>query len=155
MFFVVLNLLIVSDFWLLLVYSSISNSALILLSVNGSYYMFVVFLYLGLVLVILYLVKVLDSYIELLLVILLFLVVPPFILFFMKFYIIYSLESVIKLFFYVSIFDVLILFYYFSLIFMKFIMIDLGVLVYVINFLIIVLIIVFRNCVAMIFFYKS
>lgn len=155
LFFVVINLLLISDFWLLLVYSSIANTGLILLSTVGSSYIYVVFLYLFVVFIILLFVKETDSYIELLILVMFFLVVPPFVLFIIKFGIIYRIESIMKLAFFLSIFDILILFYYFSLIFIKFILIDVGVLIYMINFLILIFVIMFRNCVAMIIFYKS
>jgi hypothetical protein len=152
-FFVVVNLLLVSDFWLLLVYSSIGNTGMLLIRIYGTYYIFVVLLYLFVVFFIIYLVKVFDSYIELILVIFFFLVVPPFLLFFIKLYVIISLERLLKVAFFLVVFDVLVLLYYFSIIFMKFILLDLGVLIYIINLFVVLLILVFRNCVAMIIFY--
>jgi hypothetical protein len=152
-FFVVVNLLLVCDFWLLLVYSSIGNTGILLARVYGIYYMYVVLLYLFVVIFIIYLVKVSDSYMELVLVIFFFIVIPPFLLFFIKLYVIISLESVLKVAFLLVVFDVFVLLYYFSIIFMKFILLDLGVLIYMINLLLILLMLVFRSCVAMIVFY--
>lgn len=114
--------------------------------------MYVVFLYLGVIFLILFFVKESDSYIEILIIVMLFLVVPPFILFMIKFGIIFSLESFVKVAFFFSVFDVIILFYYFSLIFMKFMLMDLGIFVYIMNFLVLFFIIIFRSCVTMIVF---
>lgn len=154
-FFVIVSLLIVTDLWLLLVYSSIGNTSMIVLRVYGFEFLFVVFLYLFIVLIIINLIKFIDSYIELLLLIFFFLVVPPFLLFFIKFYVILSLDFRLKIGFFLSIFDVLILLYYFSLIFIKFLLIDMSILIYIINFIIILTVLFFRNCVALIIFYKS
>ena len=152
-FFVIVNLLIVVDLWLLLVYSSIANTGIIILSVYGSQYVFVVLLYLRVILRIVYLIKNIDSYAEMLLVVFFFMVIPPFLLFFIKFYVIISLDFMIKIGFFLAIFDVLVLLYYFSLVFIKFLLMDLGVLIYIMNLLLVVFIICFRNCVAMIVFY--
>lgn len=150
LFFVIVSLLMVSDLWLLLVYSSIGNTGLIILNVYGFEYLYVVFLYLGVIFIIINLVKFLDSYIELILLVFFFLVIPPFILFFMKFYIILSLDFSFKLGFFLSLFDVFILLYYFRIIFIKFLLLDLGILVYIINLLLVLRMLFFRNCVAMI-----
>lgn len=152
-FFVVLNLLLVVDLWLLLVYSSIANTSIIIISVFGSNYLFVVILYLSVIFFIVIFIMKIDSYIELLLIVFFFLVVPPFLLFLIKFYIIISLEYLLKLRFFLAIFDVLVLLYYFRLVFIKFILIDIRVLIYLINILILVTILLLRNCVALIIFY--
>jgi hypothetical protein len=152
-FFSVFSLLIISDLWLLVVYSSIANSGMLLLAVNGSIYLYSVLLYLVVVLGIIFFIKYFSSYDELFLIIFFFLVIPPFLLFFMKFYIMVSLDFYIKLRFLVVIFDVLVLLYYFSLIFTKFILMDLGILIYIINLIIIFFVLFFRSCVAMIVFY--
>lgn len=154
-FFVIIRLLIIRDLWLLLVYSSIANTGIIMLRVFGSNYIYVVLLYLRVVALIIFFIKNRDSYIELLLVVFFFIVVPPFILFFIKFYVILRLDFIMKIGFFLSIFDVFVLLYYFSLIFMKFLLIDLGILIYIINLLLIILILVIRNCVTMVVFYKS
>lgn len=80
-------------------------------------------------------------------------VVPPFLLFFIKFFVIVSLDRMIKIAFFLSIFDVFVLFYYFRLVFIKFIIIESRILIYLINVLMIVCILILRNCVAMIVFY--
>jgi len=67
-FFVVINLVLVSDLWLLLVYSSIANTGIIILAVYGDKYLFRVFLYLFMIFIIIYLIIKLDNYIELLLI---------------------------------------------------------------------------------------
>ena len=152
-FFVIVNLLIITDLWLLLVYSSIANTSIIILRIYGSNYIYVIFLYLGVIFSIIYLIIKVDSYIELLLLVFFFIVIPPFLLFFIKFYIILSLDFILKLGFFLALFDVFVLLYYFRIIFMKFLLIDLRVLVYLINLLLLVIIIIFRNCVAMIVFY--
>ena len=152
-FFVIVNLLIITDLWLLLVYSSIANTRIIILRIYGSNYIYVIFLYLGVIFSIIYLIIKVDSYIELLLLVFFFIVIPPFLLFFIKFYIILSLDFILKLGFFLALFDVFVLLYYFRIIFMKFLLIDLRVLVYLINLLLLVIIIIFRNCVAMIVFY--
>lgn len=152
-FFVVINLLLISDLWLLLVYSSIGNSALLVLRIYGNKFFFVIFLYLTIILLIIMLLKSLDSYIELLVILFIFLVIPPFILFFIKFYVFVSLDFFIKAGFLVSIFDVLVLLYYFRLIFSKFILFDVGILIYFLNLCLSFFILFFRNCVAMIIFY--
>jgi hypothetical protein len=154
-FFVIFNLLFVRDLWLLLVYSSIANTGMIMVRIIGVYYMFIVFLYLIVIFLIVYLSIKLDSYIEMLLLIFFFLVIPPFILFFIKFYILLRLDYIMKLGFFLAIFDVFVLLYHFRLIFIKFILIDISVLVYLINLLVLILILLFRNCVTMIIFNKS
>ncbi len=154
-FFVIINLLIVSDLWLLLVYSSIANTGIIILRVYGSNYLFIVFLYLLVIFGIIYFLKNSESYMEVLVVVFFFLVIPPFLLFFIKFYIILRMDFILKAGFFLAVFDVLVLLYYFRLIFMKFLLIDLGILIYIINLLLLILILVFRNCVTMIIFYKS
>jgi len=154
-FFIIFNLLFIRDLWLLIVYSSIANTGIIILAVFGSYYIYVVFLYLGLILLIINFVIKLDSYIELLLLVFFFIVVPPFILFFIKFYIILSIEFILKIRFFLVFFDVFVLLYYFSLIFIKFLLLDSGVLIYFINILILLIFIFFRNCVTMIIFNES
>jgi hypothetical protein len=138
-----------------LVYSSIANTGIIILRVYGTQYIFVVLLYLGVILGIVYLIKNIDSYREILLVVFFFIVIPPFLLFFIKFYVIVSLDYMIKLGFFLAIFDVLVLLYYFRLVFIKFLLMELGVLIYIINLFLILIIVLIRNCVAMIIFYKS
>lgn len=152
-FFVIVNLLLIRDLWLLIVYSSIANTGIILLRVYGSHYIVIVFLYLRVIARIIYFVIKLDSYIELLLVIFFFIVIPPFLLFFIKLYVILRIDFFIKIGFFLFIFDVLILFYYFSLVFIKFLLIDLGIFIYLMNLFLLVIILLFRNCVTMIFFY--
>ena len=152
-FFVVVNLLLISDLWLLIVYSSIANTGMILLRVYGSYYIVIVFLYLRVIARIIYSVIKVDRYIELLLIIFFFIVIPPFLLFFIKLYVILRIDFFIKIGFFLFIFDALILFYYFSLVFIKFLLIDLGIFIYLINLFLLVIILLFRNCVTMIFFY--
>ena len=152
-FFVVVNLLLISDLWLLIVYSSIANTGMILLRVYGSHYIIIVFLYLRVIAIIIYSVIKVDSYIELLLIIFFFIVIPPFLLFFIKLYVILRIDFFIKIGFFLFIFDALILFYYFSLVFIKFLLIDLGIFIYLINLFLLLIILLFRNCVTMIFFY--
>jgi len=141
-FFVVVSLLHIRDLWLLLVYSSIVNTGIIVIRVFGSNYFFVLCLYLLIILGILYLVKEMDSYMEILLVVFFFLVIPPFILFFIKFYVIFRLDILMKVGFFMVIFDVLVLFYYFRLVFMKFILMEVGVLIYIINVFLIFLMLI-------------
>jgi len=119
-FFVIFNLVLISDLWLLLVYSSIANTGMLIIRVYGSNYIFVVVLYLRVVFIIIYFLKSLDSYFEILLIVFMFIVVPPFVLFFIKFYVIIRVDFFIKIGFFLSVFDVLVLVYYFRLIFMKF-----------------------------------
>lgn len=152
-FFVVVNLLLISDLWLLIVYSSIANTGMILLRVYGSHYIVIVFLYLRVIARIIYSVIKVDRYIELLLIIFFFIVIPPFLLFFIKLYVILRIDFFIKIGFFLFIFDALILFYYFSLVFIKFLLIDLGIFIYLINLFLLVIILLFRNCVTMILFY--
>lgn len=154
-FFVIVNLIIISDLWLLIVYSSISNTGIIIIALYGSCYFLVIVLYLIVILLIIYWIKIMLSYIELLLIVFFFLVIPPFMLFFIKFYIILRLDFFIKLGFFLVIFDVFILLYYFSLVFIKFILIDLRVLIYFLNILLVFIILFFSNCVTMIIFNKS
>lgn len=154
-FFVVVNLLAVRDLWLLIVYSSIANTGIILMSVTGSHYLYLILLYLGVILGIIMLSGKIDSYIEFLLLIFFFLVIPPFVLFFIKFYIILRLETILKLGFFLAIFDVLVLLYYFRLVFMKFMLLEVGGVIYIMNLLILLCILIMRNCVALTFFYKS
>lgn len=153
--FVVVSLLIISDLWLLLVYSSIGNTAIILIRVVGSHYLVAVFLYITIIFFIIFIMKTSSSLVEVLLLVFFFLVIPPFVLFFLKIRIVISLDFSLKLGFYFFVFDVFVLIYYFSLIFLKFILLELGVLLYFINFLIIFFVVGFRNCVALIIFYES
>lgn len=71
-FFVMINLLLVRDVWLLLVYSSIGNTGIILLRVFGSSYLFIVFLYLLIILLIIVLIKYINSSVEFLLIVFFF-----------------------------------------------------------------------------------
>lgn len=151
-FFVVVSLLIVSDLWLLLVYSSIGNTAIIVLGVYGSQYLVLVFLYLSVVFFIIVCLFKISSFSDLMILVFFFLVIPPFFLFFIKFFLVISLDFVVKFVFYLMVFDVLVLLYYFSLIFMKFILLERGVLIYIINFLVVLFIIIFRIYVTMIIF---
>ena len=112
--FVVINLRLVVDLWILLVYSSIANTGLLLLRRVGSYYIINIFLYLGMISLIIWLIMKSNNYFELLLVVLLFLVIPPFILFFIKFFIVIRIDSLLKLSFFIFVFDVFISFYYFT-----------------------------------------
>lgn len=153
--FVVIRLVMVTDLWLLLVYSSIANTSIIVLRVFGNKFVFIFLLYLFTIIRIIYFIKSIDSYLELILIVFIFLVIPPFLLFFIKFYVFLSLENVIKLGFFLSFLDVLVLLYYFRLIFVKFILMDLGILIYIINLLLCLCVLLFRNCVAMIIFDKS
>lgn len=155
LFFVIINLLFISDLWLLLVYSSIANTGIILISVFGSHYLYIVFLYIGIILIIINFLKNSASLREVIFLVFFFLVVPPFILFFIKYFLVISLDFFLKFAFFFFIFDVFVLIYYFSLIFIKFILIDLGVLLYFMNLMIFIFIFIFRNCVTLIIFYKS
>ena len=65
-------------------YSSIANTGIILMRVIGSHYIFLMLLYLRVIFIIIYLVNKLDSYIELVVLVFFFLVIPPFLLFFIK-----------------------------------------------------------------------
>ena len=151
--FVVVNLRLVVDLWLLLVYSSIANTGILLLSSFGYYFMSNVFLYLCIISIIIVLISKRRNYFEILIVVLLFLVIPPFILFFIKFYIVVRLESILKLSFFIFIFDVFILFYYFTFIFIKFILFDRRTLIYFINYFILMLLLLCRNYVTLVVFY--
>jgi len=144
-FFVVIRLVLISDLWLLLVYSSIANTGIIILRVYGSYYLYIVLLYLFIILGIIYFVKNSESYEEIMLIVFFFLVIPPFILFFMKFYVVFRLDFILKLRFLFVIFDVLVLLYYFRLVFMKFLLIEVGILVYLLNLLLVLIVVIFRN----------
>jgi len=95
-FFVIISLLIISDLWLLLVYSSISNTAIIVLRIYGSLFFSSIFLYLCIVLFIIFLIKYSYSYLEVVLIVMLFLVIPPFLLFFMKLYVVLSMDFFFK-----------------------------------------------------------
>ena len=151
--FVFVNLSLVVDFWLLLVYSSIANTGIILLSVLGSHYLYLIGVYLIIVTLIIFLFFNSDNYFELLLVVLLFFVVPPFILFFIKYYIVLRIDIFLKISFYIFFFDVFILFYYFTFMFIKFILFDRRILIYFLNILVLLRILLFRNCVTLNFFY--
>lgn len=151
-FFVILSLLMIRDFWLVLVYSSIANTGMLVLRSLGSNYFYRLILYLRVVIVMIILVGKISSYNEILIVTFIFLVVPPFILFFIKFYVILRIDFFLKLGFFVAFFDVLVLLYYFRLIFIKFILFDGGVIIYIINLMLLVLILLIRNCVTMIVF---
>lgn len=151
--FVVINLSLVVDLWILLVYSSIANTGLLLVRRIGSYYIINIFLYLRVIRFIIFLILRRNNYFELLLIVLLFLVIPPFILFFIKLFIVFSIERLLKLSFFIFVFDVFILFYYFTFLFIKFILFDSSILIYFINFLVLLRILFFRNCVTLIIFY--
>ena len=151
--FVLINLLLVTDIWLLLVYSSIVNTGLLLIRVWGSHFIFAVFLYLIVVILIIFILIKINSNFDLLIVVFLFLIVPPFVLFFIKFFIVLRLDRILKLVLLLFLLDVLILFYYFTLIFIKFFLIDNRILIYFINFFILFRVLFFSNCVTLIIFY--
>ena len=153
--FVLINLLLISDLWLLLIYSSIANSRLLLISVLGSHYFISIFLYIIIVSFIIYYIQTSDSYYDIMLVVFMFLVIPPFILFYIKYFIVLRVDFNLKLLFFIFFLDVFILFYYFTIIFIKFFIIESRNLIYFINFIIIFIILFFSNCVALIVFYKS
>lgn len=71
-FFVIIRLVLVTDLWLLLVYSSIANTGIIVLAVYGDKYLFSVILYLIIIFCIIFLIIKLDNYIELLLILFFF-----------------------------------------------------------------------------------
>lgn len=154
-FFVVVNLLMVRDLWLLIVYSSIANTGIIMLRLMGSYYIFLMLLYLRVIFLIIYLVYKIDSYMELVVLVFFFLVIPPFLLFIMKLYVILSLDIIVKIGLFLVIFDVLVLLYYFRLVFIKFILIEIRILVYMMNMVILLIMLFLRNCVTMIIFNES
>jgi len=144
-FFVIVNLILIRDLWLLLVYSSIANTGIIVLGIFGDKYMFIIFLYLVMIFLIIYLILKLDSYIELLLLVFFFMVIPPFVLFFMKFFFFVRLDFGLKIGLAFVVFDVFVLIYYFRIVFIKFLLIDLGVIVYLLNIFLVCLILFFRN----------
>lgn len=78
LFFVVVILLRVRDLWLILVYSSVANTGIIILRVVGSYYISVVILYLRVIFCIIRVVKWMGVGEEIVFIVLFFLVVPPF-----------------------------------------------------------------------------
>jgi len=151
-FFVIINLLIITDLWLLLVYSSIANTGMIILRVYGSNYVYVIFLYLGVIFGIIYIIMKIDSYIELLLLVF-FYSYSSFFTFFYEILYYFKIRFYVKARFFLALFDVFVLLYYFRIIFIKFLLIDLRILIYLMNLLLLLLILVFRNCVAMIVFY--
>lgn len=155
LFFVLFNLLLITDLWILIVYSSIANTGIILVRVVGSHYVFLILLYLAVIFFIILLIHKLRSYEETVFLVFFFLVVPPFVLFFIKFYIIVSLDFILKIGFFLAIFDVLVSLYYFRLIFIKFILIELSIMIYMLNLLVLFSIIFIRNCVTMNIFDKS
>ena len=151
--FVTVALSLVRDLWLLLVYSSIANTGILLLARLGNYYFMRVTIYLRVVVSIIYLIAKRNNYQEILLVALMFLVIPPFVLFFIKLFIMLSIESLIKLRFFIFMFDVFILFYYFTFIFIKFILFERRILIYFINYILILGVLLLRNCVTLIVFH--
>ena len=154
-FFVMLNLTRISDLWLLLVYSSISNTRLLIFRIEGAFYFVSIFIYLFIVMgMILFLLKS-SSYEEIILVIFIFLTIPPFLLFFIKVNLVFRLDFSLKLAMFIIFFDVLILLYYFSLIFVKFLLLDGRFLVYLMNLLILLSLLAFRNYVVLVVFYES
>ena len=152
-FFVMLNLMRISDLWLLLVYSSISNTRLLIFRIEGAFYFVSIFIYLFTVMSIILSLLKSCSYEEIILVIFIFLTIPPFLLFFIKVNLVFRLDFSLKLAMFIIFFDVLILLYYFSLIFVKFLLLDGRFLVYLINLLILLSLLVFRNYVALVIFY--
>ena len=152
-FFVMLNLMRISDLWLLLVYSSISNTRLLIFRIEGAFYFVSIFIYLFTVMSIILSLLKSCSYEEIILVIFIFLTIPPFLLFFIKVNLVFRLDFSLKLAMFIIFFDVLILLYYFSLIFVKFLLLDGRFLVYLINLLILLSLLVFRNYVALVVFY--
>lgn len=153
LFFVIINLLLVSDLWLIIIYSSIVNTGLIVLRIYGSYFLFILLLYLLIIFFIINFIIKIDSYLEIVFIVFIFLVIPPFILFFIKLYFIMRIEFFSKIIFYLIIFDAIILLYYFRLIFMKFLLMELNFIIIFINLLFLIILVFFRNCVTMIVFY--
>lgn len=152
-FFVVFSLLCVTDFWLLLVYSSISNRRLILLRVFGSNYIRMVFLYLGVVMCMIILYGKVRGYGEVYFVLFFFLVLPPFILFLWKIYLIIRLDFILRLGFWLVFFDVIILLYYFRILFLNFILFERGYIMYYMNLFVLRMLVLLRIYVALVFFY--
>lgn len=153
--FVIVNLMFVVDFWLVLLYSSIANTRLLLISIHGNYYFLSIFIYLFVVALVVWFFKELDSYTYRMFIVLLLIVLPPFVLFFIKFYIVVRLSFFSKLVVFMFLLDVFVLFYYFTLIFIKFLLLERSILIYYLNLLIIFRVLFFRNCVTLIVFYKS
>lgn len=152
LFFVVVSLVYVNDIWILIVYSSVANSSLLLISFIGLGSWNSLLIYICLTLVILFFLKFSSSYYDIILVLYFFMVVPPFVLFYFKYYLVMSLGFNMKLVFFIFFFDVFVLFYYFSLIFIKFMIIDYRVGVYFLNLYLLLLILFLRNCVALVVF---
>lgn len=151
--FVVINLIFVVDFWLVLVYSSIANTRFLILAVYGHSYFVSIFIYLIIVSFVIWILKSLDSYNSMLIVVLFLLVLPPFVLFFIKVNIVVRLSFFSKIVLFMFFLDVFVLFYYFTLIFIKFLLIERRVLIYFLNFIIIFRVLFFSNCVTLIVFY--
>ena len=153
--FVFLSLLMVVDLWLLIIYSSIRNSSLILISLYGDNYMNVVIFYLGVLFLVLFFFKFVGLKEWCLILVLILIVIPPFGLFYMKFIIFLSLDFFLILVFLLGVLDFLVLLYYFSLLFFRFMVIEVGFWVYFINLLIIIVITMFRRYVTLIYINES
>lgn len=145
--------MIVTDLWLLLIYSSIVNTSLLLCSIYGRHYLIIVFLYLRIISLIIWLIIHMMSYFDLLLIVFMFLVIPPFVLFFMKIFLAWRLEYPIKLVLLLFFIDVFILSYYFTLIFIKCMLIDNKISIYFIMFIVLLLILLLRNYVTLVIIY--
>ena len=153
--FVFLTLLIVVDLWMLIVYSSISNTSLILMGSYGDKYVGVIMLYLGILFLVLFLFKYVGLKEWYLILVFMLIVVPPFGLFYMKLLVFLSLDFVMVLVFLLSLLDVLILLYYFSLLFFRFMLMEIRLGLYVINFLILVMVVVGRRYVTLVYINES
>ncbi len=153
MLFSSIRLWAVTDLWLLLVHSSIINTALLVFLSLRAYYSLAVRVYMVMVISIVYLISKITNQSHFLGVIFIFLVIPPFLLFVIKFYIMLGMDFSLKLIFLIFIFDAMILIYYFTLIFTKFLLSDNTIIIYFINIIILLCVLLLRNCVALVIFH--
>jgi len=109
----------ICDLWLLIVYSSVANTRLIVFSFLGDKFISVFLIYLFVFIMIVGLLIFLKSYDYISLVILILLTIPRFILFIYKIELFITVIFSLKLVWFIVVFDILMLVYYFNIIFVR------------------------------------
>lgn len=151
--FGVIMLVGVRDLWLFLIYSSVVNSSLLVIVVYGNYMIRIMFLYFLMVVSVIVWLILSDNFLRMFSVVYYFIIVPPFVLFFFKIMLVLGMARMVKVVIFFMVLDVFVLFYYFGLMFINFMVVSGGGLFYFMNFFMVFVLLLFRNCVALIIFY--
>ena len=146
LFFVFVTLIGVRDLWLLLVYSSIGNTALVLVGVGRHIYIYIVRYYLVFLFGVVWCVKSFRGEKWRLRVIFFLIVRPPFFLFYFKLIIFLRIGYMLLVVILLRIFDVMVMIYYFRIIFFFLIIVEERLGVRVINLVIGMRVLMLRIC---------